>query len=123
MPCSSITASRALCCLILRAHRLQERGRGALAVRAHHLLQVTGRRHQLEGGRREVVLLAGHEDGVLPGLGVGHHLHGALGDARVEVTTERVPRLVVVVVGVEDPEGRGAHGAALRRLIVWYHTI
>ena len=39
---------------------------------------------QLERGRREVMLLPGHEDGVLAG-GVRDDLDGALGVARVEV--------------------------------------
>ena len=103
MPCASIAASRAAALLVLRAHRLQERRRGALALRDEHLLQVAGRRHQLEGGRREVMLLPGHEDGVLAG-GVGHHLDGALAQRGSRWRAEGVARLVVVVVGVEDPE-------------------
>jgi hypothetical protein len=55
-----------------------------------------------------VVLLPADEDGVLAGF-VGHDLHGAVGHGRIEMA-ERVARLVVVVVGVEDAEVEGCHG-------------
>jgi hypothetical protein len=89
--------------LVFAAHRLQERRRGALALRAHHLLEMTRRRDELERGRREMVLLPGDED-LIAARGVADDVHGAIAEARIQMAAERVARLVVVVVGVENPE-------------------
>jgi hypothetical protein len=72
------------------------------------------RRHEIEGGRREVVLLPGHGDLVLA-RGVGRDLHRAVREARIEMAAERVARLVIVVVGVEDPESDSGHREVLPR--------
>ena len=67
-----------------------------------------------------MVLLAGDEDRVLAGR-VRHDLHGALRHPRIEVA-ERVARLVVMVVGVEDSEAHGPSLLLVDRTISYHLT-
>jgi hypothetical protein len=102
---------------VLRSDRLavsQElEGCPALGVAAEVVAHRSGLRHGVEGRVHDSVAHPPADDVVLAAVDLGP-LDAAGSERRIEMTGERVERLVVVVVGVERQETELVHGAQRR---------